>query len=167
MYRGELEMYLNHLKSERLLHYIFFLRDVLQALSYLALEFQKDACTLPDAIEAEESTYLQLIALQQRPGEHLQYFLDNKNEDNLFKGVQLTAANMTEEQLKQKRNPLTDAVIDHTTKRIGDLDSSHLLKDMQIFFIINLPETEEELAVYGEEELENLLTYYREVLVSL
>lgn len=74
---------------------------------------------------------------------------------------------MTEEQLKQKRNSLIDAVIDHTTKRIGDLDSSHLLKDMQIFFIINLPETEEELAVYGEEELENLLTYYREVLVSL
>lgn len=126
-----------------MLHYIFFLRDVLQALSYLSLEFQKDSCTLPDAVEAVEATYLQLIALQQKPGEHLQYFLDNKADANNFKGVQLTPANTTEEQLKQKRNSLIDAVIDHTTKRIEDLDSSHLQKNMQIFFMINLPDNNE------------------------
>lgn len=56
--QGRARNVLIHLKSERLLHYIFFLRDVLQALSYLALEFQKDACKLPDAVEAVESTYL-------------------------------------------------------------------------------------------------------------
>ena len=47
---------------------------------------------------------------------------------------------MTKEEVKVKQDCHIDAVIDHLTKRVGDIDSNVLLKSMQIYFSINLSE---------------------------
>ncbi|KAH3821832.1 hypothetical protein DPMN_123600 [Dreissena polymorpha] len=36
---------------------------------------------------------------------------------------------------------------------MGDIDSGNILKDMQVFYPVNLPEREQEIAVSGESEV--------------
>ena len=158
---------LKHLKSYDLLSHMHFLKDMLTVLSELSLQFQKDDCCLPDATEALETTCLQLIALQQRPGKNLHNFLHtvtHENDEYTFQGVKLQPPVVTADQLKQKQNTLVNSVLDHINKRMGDIDTNHLLRDMQIFYPVNLPTTDAELAVYGEDQLNALCDFYSEVL---
>ena len=69
--QGRAKNILKHLKSEKLMHFMHFLQDVLVILSDLSLQFQRDTCSIPDALESVETACLRLVALQQRPGEHL------------------------------------------------------------------------------------------------
>ncbi|XP_056001881.1 zinc finger protein 862-like [Ostrea edulis] len=164
------KLILKHLKKYDLLSHMHFLKDMLAVLSELSLQFQKDACCLPDASEALETTCLQLVALQQRPGKSLHTFLDeviHENNEYMLKGIRLSPPTLTAEQLKQKQNTLVDSVLNHINKRMGDMDTNHLLKDMQIFYPINLPATDAELAVYGEDQLEALCEFYSDVLNRL
>lgn len=61
------------IKDYNLLNHMHFLRDVLAVLSSLSFKFQKDSYVLPYAVEALETATLQLVALQQPPGEKLQF----------------------------------------------------------------------------------------------
>lgn len=136
---------------------------MLAVLSDLSLKFQDDTGAIPDTLKAYETACLQLVALKQRQGENLQHFLDTVDNENCFLGVQLTQPEQTDEHLKKKQDAL-DAVIDHVIVRIGNLDTSDLLKDMQVFFLLNMPGTDAELAVYGENKIDSLCTHYAPVL---
>lgn len=125
-----------------------FLKAVLFILNELSLQFQKDSCGLPEASEALKTACLKLVALKLRPGENRQNFLDIVDGERKFKGVKLSEPTLTEEQFKHHKG-LVQLVIDHITKRIGDMDSDHLMKDMQVFYPVNLPESEAERAMYG------------------
>lgn len=162
--QGRAKLILKHLQDYNLLHYMHFLKDVLAILSDLSLQFQRDSCGLPEATEALEAACLRLTALHQRPGINLQNFLDNVTEDHKFKTVQLHAPTLTVDQFKTKQDTLIDLVIDHIGNRVGDIDSNRLLKCMQIFYPVNLPETVAQRAVYGEDSLNELCLYYAVVL---
>lgn len=58
---------------------------------------------LPDAVEALETAALQCKKLLS--------FLDNVDQENIFKGVKLYAPSSTPEQLKRKQNGLIQSVI--------------------------------------------------------
>ncbi|XP_052259994.1 zinc finger protein 862-like [Dreissena polymorpha] len=153
-----------HLKSYDLLHYMHFLKDVLSVLSELSLKFQEDRSGLPEALEALETACLQLVAQKQRPGEKLQKFIDAIDDNGKFLGVQLSKPTLTPDRLKERQNSLIDLVIDHINKRMGDIDSGNILKDMQVFYPVNLPEMEQEITVFGESEVTTLCEYYAPVL---
>lgn len=165
--QGRAKNILKHLKSQKLLHYMYFLQDVLEILKDLSLQFQRDTCSIPDALEALETACLRLVALKQRPGTHLQEFLDGVTADGMFQGVQLTPCDLTDEQLNQKKSMLIEAIIDHITNRLSDLDTSPILKSMQVFFLGNLPGSEADLATYGEHEIDALCAYFTPVLTRL
>ena len=59
-----------------------------------------------------------------------------------------------------KKNTLVDDVVDHISGRMNDLETSKVLKAMQIFFIVNLPVNKEDLATYGEAEVTTLCNYF-------
>lgn len=161
------KLILKHLKEYDLLFYMHFLKDVLAVLSELSLQFQKDGCSLPDASEALETTCLQLVALQQRPGKSLNKFLEgvaHENDEYKFRDVKLKPPTLNADQFKRKQNILIESVLNHINKRIGDLDTNHLLRDMQIFYPANLPVTEAEVAVYGEDQLEALCEFFADML---
>jgi hypothetical protein len=63
---------------------------------------------------------------------------------------------------KKNSNTLVDSVLNQINKRMGDIDTNHLLRDMQ--YLVNLPTTDAELAVYGEGQLKALCDFYSEVL---
>jgi hypothetical protein len=147
---------LNHLKDFTLLRYMHFLTDILNILSDLSLQFQKDSCGIPDATSALETACLRLTALQQRAGPSLQSFLDTVTDDYVFKNVQLKAPTLGAEQLKAKQDTLVDVVMDHLTHRVGDIDSDRLLRAMQIFFPVNLPETQ----VCDKHKITKILKYF-------
>ncbi|KAH3696236.1 hypothetical protein DPMN_083701 [Dreissena polymorpha] len=65
-----------------------------------------DSCSLPDALEAVETASLWLVALQQRPGTHLQMFLDVCGEGHRFEGVNLSPCQLTADQLSSKWNSI-------------------------------------------------------------
>lgn len=163
--QGRAKNILKHLKSHKLLHYIHFICDVLAILAELSLQFQRDSCTLPDALSALETACLCLVALKQRPGENLQKFNDGL-DNNTFHGVVLSAPELSNQQLKDKEDKLVDTVLEHLTKRLGDIDSSELLKAMQIFYPVNFPLNEADIATYGEEELKRLCEYYHELILA-
>lgn len=101
--QGRAKNFLKHLKDKRLLHFMHFLKDILTILSDLSLQFQKDSNTIPDAVLALETACLSLIALQHRPGENLQNFIDNVDDNDQFKGVKLSALTVTPEQIKNTK----------------------------------------------------------------
>ena len=76
---------------------MYFLKDELGILGELSLQFQKDSCGLPEATAALETACLQLVALKQRPGETLQNFLENVDDQKRFRGVELTQPTLTDE----------------------------------------------------------------------
>ena len=155
---------LGHLKDYTLLYYMHFLKDVLAILSDLSLKFQRDSCGLPEASEALETACLRLIALHHRPGENLREYLGEVTQDHKFKNTQLIAPALTQEQLRNKQNTFVDLVIDHITQRVGDVESDQLLKSMQVFYPVNLPDSEAERAIYGEEAVNDLCDHYSVVL---
>lgn len=165
--QGRAKSILKHLKSQKHLHYMYFLQDVLEVLSDLSLQFQRDTCSIPDALDALETACLRLIALQQRPGKYLQLFLEAVDDQHVFKGTQLSPCTLTTEQLSSKKSLLIDTVINHISGRLQDLDTSPVLKAMQIFFMANLPESATDLAVYGEQEIETLSQYFNPMLSRL
>ncbi|XP_060562819.1 zinc finger protein 862-like [Ruditapes philippinarum] len=165
--QGRAKSILKHLKSEKLLHYMFFLQDVLEILSDLSLQFQRDTCSIPDALDALETACLRLVALQHRPGKHLQVFVDALDDQHVFQGIQLSPCTMSAEGLSSKKSLLIDAVINHISGRLQDLDTSPVLKSMQIFFMVNLPESATDLALYGEQEIGTLIQYFNPLLCRL
>ena len=107
-----------------------FLQDVFVILSDLPLHFQRDTCSIPDALESVETACLRLVALQQRPGEHLQGFLDALQIDHQelkYQGIKLSPKQLTDGQMKEKRNALVDAVIDRIDHRLQDLSKRQFL----------------------------------------
>lgn len=92
---------------------------------------------------------------------HLQGFLDATSEDLVFNRVQLSPSTLTNEQLCAKKIALLEPVTDHATGRLRDLETSPILKAMQIFFMVNIPESEADLAVYGEEQITTLCEYFQ------
>lgn len=45
--QGRAKNIVKHLKCQKLLHYMYFIQDVLEVLSDLSLEFQRDTCSTP------------------------------------------------------------------------------------------------------------------------
>lgn len=135
------KLILKHLKEYDLLFYMHFLKDVLAVLSELSLQFQKDGCSLPDASEALETTCLQLVALQQRPGKSLNKFLEgvaHENDEYKFRDVKLKPPTLNADQFKRKQNILIESVLNHINKRICDLDTNHLLRDFTLQTCLSL-----------------------------
>lgn len=104
--------------------------------------------------------------MKQHPGKCLQQFLDNC-QYRIYNGVDLTPCDITEEQLCAKKHSLIEAVIDHVTNRLSDLETSDTVKAMQAFFVVNPPDTDGELATYGEQPIQTLCGYFEPVLARL
>ena len=85
-------------------------------------------------------------------------------QDHKFRNTQLIAPALTQEQLRNKQNTFVDLVIDHITQRLGDVESDQLLKSMQVFYPVNLPDSEAERAIYGEEAVNDICDHYSVVL---
>lgn len=55
------------------------------------------------------------------------------------------------DQFKRNQNIFIESVLNHINKRICDLDTNHILRFMQVFYPANMPVTEAEEAVNGED----------------
>ena len=84
---GRAKNIVKHLKCQKLLHYMHFIQDVLEILSDLSLQFQRDTCSIPDALDALETACLRLVALKLRPGKNLQGFIDATSDQLTFQDI--------------------------------------------------------------------------------
>lgn len=160
--QGRAKNILKHLKSQKLLHFMHFLQDVLEVLSDLSNQFQRDTCSIPDTLDALETACLRLVALQQKSGKHLQQFLDATTEQLTYTDFELSSSTLTDDQLTAKKSVLLEEVISHVSGRLKDLDTSPVLKAMQVFFMANLPESEADVATYGDEEVTFFLREFQD-----
>lgn len=71
----------------------------------------------------------------------------HENDEYKFRDVKLKPPTVNADQFKRKQKILIESVLNHINKRIGDLDTNHLLRFMQIFYPANKPVTEAEEAV--------------------
>lgn len=67
----------------------------------------------------------------------------------MLKNVEISQPNMTPGQLQAKQETPIDLVINHITNRIEDIESGNLMKRMQVFYPVYLPEAAAEQATNG------------------
>ena len=123
------------------MHYMHFLLDVLEVVSELSLEYQNDSTSLPDVFEALDVAMTKLIALKQRPGRHLESFIDGTGSQLTFHGVKLNKSDLKKEKIIEKENSLLLSVMDHisgnTNRQMTDLINFQCYINMPLYILLH------------------------------
>ncbi len=153
------------LKNFRKLRFMFFMKDLLHVISLLSLTFQRDDITAVGMLDALETANLELVNLQQQPGENLRGFLDSVH-NHTYRGIVLDNVPEEEEDHQETFHHVIETVREHiNTKLEGERDRNlHLIRACQIFDLKDWPRDRETLAAYGNEQIQLLQGHYRDVL---
>lgn len=90
------------LKDYDFLYFVFFIQDILSALSFLSQKFQRDDLTLSEMLDCLTTTQLSLIELKYVDGKALDNFLHSV-ENNTYQGVELKPKVMKTSIFRNKR----------------------------------------------------------------
>ena len=138
--------------------------DVLAVLKALSLLFQRDNIVISAAKDGLYSTELQLRAMIARPGKNLQDFLDGMGDGNIYKGVTLKRMPNDLNAFIRDKQRIINTIIQFLNSRFKSLDSDPVLAAGKIFDPRVWPESVEDLATYGEAEVECLVQHFRPAL---
>ena len=162
------------LKQYDLLLFMHFLLDCLEAVATFSLQVEKDSTTLSEALDALETLNLQLITLTQRPGKNLQHFHDTVEiEEKKFNEINLNnlpdendpdEAAAVEARRKLQMQQIVEGIMDCVHSRCKDIDTGPLLRKMRVVFPMNWPDDEVALALFGEQEIDDLCHHFETLL---
>ena len=162
--RGRARKTLNVLSNFRNLLFIHLMLDVLAVLKALSLLFQRDNIVISAAKDGLYSTELQLRAMIARSGKNLLDFLDGVGDGNIYKGVTLTRMPNDLNAFIRDKQRIINTIIQFLTSRFESLDSDPVFAAGKIFDPRVWPESVEDLATYGEAEVECLVQHFRPAL---
>ena len=164
--RGRATFLAKKLRDWKVLRFLFHLQDVLSVVSTLSETLQKIKLTCVDFLDALERANLELLLLANEPGEKLQGFFAELVEDMGrydFRGTELrNRRDLDYTDLKE----IVQTVIQKVNGRLenaGD-PTRPILSAARIFDTKVWPDTREDLALFGNDELLTLSGHFQEVL---
>ena len=159
--RGRARNTANVLRNFRNLLFIHLMLDVLAVFKALSLLFQRDNIVISAAKDGLYSTELQLRAMIARPGKNLQDFLDEVGDGHIYKGVTLKRMPNDLNAFIRDKQRMINTVIQFLNSRFENLDSDPVLAAGKIFVPRVWAESVEDLAAYGEAEVDCLVQHFR------
>ena len=128
--------------------------------------FQRDNIVISAANDGLYSTELQLRAMIARPGKNLQDFLDEVGDSHIYKGVTLKRMPNDLNAFIGDKQRMINTIIQFLNSIFESLDSDPVLATGKIFDPRVWPESVEDLAAYGEAEVDCLVQHFRPALVG-
>ncbi|KAL7381864.1 hypothetical protein ABVT39_012581 [Epinephelus coioides] len=156
--------WLNKIRTHNFLLHMGFYIDVLAELSHLSLTFQKDGLSLPTAVEAVSITGQVLKDMVKHDGQTLTA-IKMACETGVYRGIELTGQyTEAKQKLKMSREGLINDLVACLDERFqSKLSSDTVLQAMLKFDTKLWPESDDDLATYGNEEIPLLLEHFKEV----
>ena len=168
--KGRARYMTTKLRDWRILRFMSFLQDVLEVISRLSLRFQIQSATCMDFLDALETANLELATLRIQPGQHLEEFNNSLQVNDghcIFKNASLTNFD------PQRGYEDLQGIIDTVTQRINGrlenaADPTRLVFQATRIFHLNVwPDNREDLAQFGNNELQVLCDHFATVLDRL
>ncbi|XP_071505975.1 LOW QUALITY PROTEIN: zinc finger protein 862-like [Diadema antillarum] len=150
------------------LKFMFFLQDILDSMSKLSQNLQKDSSSLAEASRAVDATSFQLGSLAKKPGMYLQSFLDEMGESKdqtVFRGQQLKRTEM-EEEFEANRSDVVSKLQRHLTRRFESLRRDEVAAAITILNTRQWPQTTEDLESYGNAAVDFICRHFSTVLTQ-
>ena len=162
--RGRAVFLVNKLKDLKVLTFIHFMRDLLEVIARLSLEFQKDSLTVSCMLDALEVAQMELTALTLNPGEHLQRFIDNIHAENDVQTYQGTILDNYDNINNQDLHAdIIEDIQDHLSRRL-ETERDAVLKAARVFDPSEWPLDRAELAGYGLDQINIMLNQFSQLL---
>ncbi len=163
--RGRATFISNKLKDFRVLKFLFFIQDLLDVVARLSLRFQENGLTCVDFLQALEAANLELIDLGQNPGQQFATFITTVERGNgVYQGFELTHYNANH---AYNFVHLCELVIQCLENRLDNpqRDVAHgIINAGRVFDTREWPATREELAIYGNDQVDMLAEHFQPVL---
>lgn len=161
--KGRAQNVISKLESYKHLSFMFFMLDILDELQKLSLTFQKDEVAVSDVKNALERTRLSLTALLVRPGANLRKFEQSVN-GNVFETVTLNKRVNDDAELTNLKNRVVNATSQYLGDRFDNFEQDPILSAAHILEVRHWPNDHEQLAVFGEEEINVLSEHFKQLL---
>jgi len=142
---------------------MFSVLDILDELQKLSLTFQKDEVAVSDVKNALVRTRLSLTALLVRPGANLRKFEQSVN-GNVFETVTLNKHVNDDAELTNLKNRVVNATNQYLGNRLDNFEQDPVLSAAHILEVRHWPKDHEQLAVFGEEEINVLCEHFKQLL---
>ncbi|XP_039459533.1 zinc finger protein 862-like [Oreochromis aureus] len=159
------------MKTEKFVRFLHFMLDYSTVLSKCCTDFQHDNLNITRTNQLVESTTSRLLSLKTKPGEY-QKTLDTKFTANQDGSICYCGTQLTKSQRPARRGEGTDKdtfgaeiqkIIDNTVKYMDNRFKNLHEKPLSCFKVFDpctLPYPREELANYGDEEVDYLVTHF-------
>ncbi len=163
------------MKTEKFVRFLHFMLDYSTILSKCSTDFQHDNLNITRTNQLIESTTSRLLSLKTKPGEY-QKTLDTKFTVNEDGSICYCGTQLTKSQRPARRGEGTDKdtlgaeiqkIIDNTVKYMDSRFKNLCEKPLSCFKVFDpstLPCPREELANYGDEEVDYLVTHFASLL---
>ena len=161
--QGRAKFVSKKLKDYTFLNLTFFMRDVLKILSQLSLKMQRDDLTLSQLFDALATCHLSLVELRTSDGKFLQDFLSEVH-DGQYHDITLTNIQEGATYTNTKQEML-QLICDALENRFGPTEKDPVVHAAaNILDLSDWPREIENLAAFGQEQLNLLLQHFHDLL---
>ena len=122
---------------------------------------QKDAVTLAEVKDSTECTSLSIQVMVVRPGAKLSQFLEAMAHGNQFKGVELNRKDGDIAAFNLIKQRLIGSMVACLNTRFANVSTNDVIATFDIFNTSLWPDSDDELALYGEQELNTLVGHFK------
>ena len=171
-YTGELRAkargFLNVLKSFKFVLYQHFFQDILNEVAKVSLLFQRDSVVLQQVIVKLESAILSITNQGNNHGHKVREFYNSLQGEaiTLYKGEQLTGRAGAENDFMARRGVIVATILECINNRFMNLHADEKFQACQTLDVSNWPDTMQELAAYGDPQLQILKHHFEELLTT-
>lgn len=158
--QGRAQNVIAKLESYKHVAFMFFMLDILDELQKLSLTFQ---VAVSDVKNALERTSLSLTALLARPGANVRKFEQSFN-GNVFETVILNKHVNDDAELTNLKNRVVNATSQYLANRFDNFEHDPVLAAAHILEVRHWLNDREQLAVFGEEEINVLSEHFKQLL---
>ena len=145
--------------------FMHFMLDALDVVSHLSLVMQKDAVTLAEVKDSIERTRLSMQALVVRPGAKLSQFLEAVGDHgNHFKGVELNRQDGDIAAFTRLKERVIGSMVAYVNTRFANVNTNDVIAAFDMFNTSLWPDRDDELTLYGEQELNTLVDHFKLLL---
>ncbi|XP_053256807.1 nucleolar complex protein 2 homolog isoform X6 [Podarcis raffonei] len=161
---SELKEYLERLKSERFVRFLFLMHDVSNTLARLSEAFQRKCVSVNDVEISLASARERLRRMVKESGPQLRKFESTVQlEDGVlvYRGVKIACSASEMECFEEDRRVLLSSVVEGIDKRLDSIRNDKVLRNVEIFDPCNVPEPvgerDSSTSNHGEKELSELM----------
>ena len=171
--KGRAKNIVNHLTQFKTLQFIHFLLDVLEIISVLSLNFQKNAVSLAEVLSSISTADLKLTELKYSAGSYLQEFHSKLKQDGptgifTYEGIDIKSVVQDDvlqiENFNLTQHEFIDKIIEAISKRIENIRDVPILEaSAKISDPNEWPQGKSELASFGKREIKEVLNYFKDL----